>query len=271
MKAGVITLYVFAVLVPLLVLAIGIPIILKKAQTNQVVTAAATLRTTSPSAQPNSTCGNEPRPCSSNTQCATCGEGWTCTDVSGEDTVYNVSGRYCLPARAETLCTQASEDPSVRIPGRLRWVGWMGSDVQQWECVCDTLGYPMDTSTGGCFRSSNLCRNGTWTYTDPDLPVWSGGTCECGPGKHVMNNASTGLPECVDDTCGVAVPCKDTPCTVGNCVNGLCVAPCETDEACGVGGACIRGLCTWGVWDNSSGTCQCPAGYRQAGQYCVRI
>lgn len=44
--------------------------------------------------------------------------------------------------------------------------------------------------------------------------------------------------------------CEDVVCTVGTCVDGVCVDPCE-DVDCGIGGTCTEGLCI------------CDAGYEQ--------
>ena len=174
-------------------------------------------------------------------------------------------------------------------------------------------------STGACKRSSALCRHGTWTYpckrseTDPGScqpltpeqttelvgsdPLMNGrcscdnvpcsgdqdcaGACVDGVcvGQRLGMNPSSGLPECVPDTCGATIPCNDdTPCPGGaRCEGGVCQessSTCASDSDCGVAGRCAQGRCAWGHWEVLPeppyvfGRCACPPGTQASGSTC---
>lgn len=50
--------------------------------------------------------------------------------------------------------------------------------------------------------------------------------------------------------------CKDVVCTVGTCVEGVCVDPCDSID-CGIGGTCTTGLCicNTGYEQDAAGAC----------------
>lgn len=266
-----------------------------------------------PSTRVTKGCGDVAVPCSMKNP--DCGCGFVCTQVGPGDTDFGAQGTYCLPPKpAESKCGQEAVDTSMHMQGKLHWSGWHGVNVQQWKCACPyPLYYPMDPGTGRCTRSAELCRGGTWTYplrrkvVDGTVTYEEGvagsdplqnGVCSCDnvacntdedcAGKcmngtcvdqRLSMNPDTGLPECVKDTCRVALPCKeDTPCPGGaTCKGGFCdesTSSCPDDATCGPGGECVNGRCKWGKWSLFSeppylfGECECPDGCTATGTVC---
>lgn len=338
MKKGVeITIWVVSVGLPLTALVLGLLLLHPKrphtetAQEDQTAGQSSAPMFTVQSA----TCGDVPVECdpTSLDSCASCGGEFVCTDVGPNDTDYDIEGTYCLPAKPSSACAQLPLDSNQRMQGRLRWTGWAGVNIQDWECTCPyPQYYPMDTTAGGasvgaCKRSSALCRNGVWTYpckrpidangqivpdacesisdeeaaalvgSDPlqnglcscdNVPCGSNedcaGTCVNGfcTGQRLSMNSTSGLPECVPDTCQVSAPCTvgGASCPGGAvCVGGYCASPsstCTSDVDCGVGGQCSpSGTCSWGKWKVLPvapyvfGTCECPAGCESRGSVCM--
>ena len=321
MKKHEIALWVFAILIPITVMVIGLLLIPKKKNF------PAPDSTLGPTIHPvqnitTTSCGSSAVHCDLNdpNSCSDC-DGFVCTNVGSNDTDYDIEGTYCLPAKPISACTQVPTDPNYRMQGKLHWTGWSGVNVQAWDCSCPyPRYYPMDTSQGAslgaCKRSPSLCRHGTWQYpckrspdgtceqlspsesaalvgSDPlmngmcscdNVPCTShddcAGNCVDGvcAGQRLSMNSS-GIPECVVDTCGVSIACETTCPGSARCVGGVCqesTSVCSNDADCGPGGTCTTGKCRWGKWELHNtppyvfGTCACPDGYVSSGTSCVK-
>lgn len=311
MRAGNVVLWVVSVVVPLAVLIVGSLVLAAKSSKKPKPASAGVIPLVG---HKSSGCGDTAIPCSlANPECEC---GFVCTDVQANDTDHGVEGTYCLPPKPEeSKCAQVPEDASVHMQGALRWTGWAGYDVQDWECACPyPRFYPMGPD-GKCTRSLELCRHGTWNYPCEQVVVDGKVTTTCGEGgvagadplQHGMCScdnvacnddadcagtcvegvcagqrlglSSTGVPECVEDTCRVSVPCTaSAECPGGaRCEREFCdesTSTCVADEDCGPGGVCASNKCRWGVWGLAAtkpyvfGSCKCPEGCKSQGTIC---
>lgn len=175
-------------------------------------------------------CTDVPRPCTSNSDCANCGNpnlGFQCSDLTAGQATSGVAGKYCTPQQPQDACraVPAGVPPSEQVPGVYLWEGWKAANAQAWSCNCASNYYPADAADGACRKSSALCRHGTWEYPTPghkvgDAPATAGAcTCDavpctkdsecavkCGPNKVCVQqrlgmDPKAGLPTCVPDTC----------------------------------------------------------------------
>lgn len=322
-----IVLWVVSVTVPVIVMVIGFILVTNRKQKRDP---SSEQPTSLPLISNNTQCGTNPIPCdpSDSRSCATCDEGFVCTNVESNDTDHDIEGTFCLPQKPSSACSQLPTDTNARMQGTSRWTGWGGINVQQWDCACPyPQYYPMDTtaqglSSGACKRSSALCRNGVWKYpckrpevngvvsvnecevlsdeesaklvgSDPlqnglcscdNVPCVDGadcaGNCVDGVcvGQRLSMNSTSGLPECVPDTCEATISCTDSCPGGASCVGGKCepsTSTCNTDVDCGEGGVCNGGKCLWGVWETSPtppyvfGNCVCPATCNSKGSVCI--
>jgi len=241
-------------------------------------------------------CALAPQPCVPDMDtCKKCGDQWSCQTIKESENLYGLSGSFCLLSHPTSLCSTTSTDSNNRIPGQLRWLGWGGVEVQDWECTCPfSRFYPMDINSGGCVRSAEVCAGGTWTYpcvrdavggcsplTDQEKQSYIGsdmfsfGHCECPPGQRVKLDEHTGVPKCVQDQCKTGLPCTDVCPGTQTCVQNMCVGGCVADEDCGDAGQCENGVCLWGKWQPNNvapylfGQCVCPIGCSGVGDFCV--
>jgi len=236
MKKGVeITLWIFAVTLPVVILLVGLKLVIPKSSSLEPSSDDTTVgQSTKPQTLGGVTgCGAEAIPCNPSEQgaCDACGEGFVCTDVGTNDTNYNIEGTYCLPVKPDTACYNVPVDHSEHMQGRFRWVGWAGVNVQNWQCDCPyPQYYPMDTTPssvdeGACKRSSALCRNGVWKYPCVRKvdPLGNVVVDECEDLSKEEEAALAGSDPLVNGMCSCDnVPCVDDGDCAGDCVGGVC-------------------------------------------------
>jgi hypothetical protein len=293
MKKVEITLWVLSIVIPSTILVIGLLLLRPKLRKSRSVQDTSAGQDIVPQqGVTDESCGSAPIPCSlaDPNACSAC-EGFVCTNVSANDTNYNVEGSFCLPPKPVSACTQVPLDPNSRMQGKLRWTGWAGVDVQAWDCSCPyPRYYPMDTtsgsvSEGACKRSSALCRHGTWKYPCKRRVV--NGVIDptsCEDLTEEETRSLVGSDPLMNGLCS----CDDVPCTsshdcAGDCVDGVCVGQrlsmnprsglpecvvdtcptnikCTDATVCPGGAECQGGMCQQPVCDvdaecGPSGTC----------------
>jgi hypothetical protein len=197
--------------------------------------------------------------------------------------------------------------------GKYMWQGWQDVETQKWTCTCPYPDYYAPAiggeHAGACEKTPQLCAYGTWHFpckgqvcdlNDADTaklldssPLYNGycqcenvpctGGEQCASGKCVDGvcqgqrlglNATTGLPECVADSCAPYGKWVDTgkpPYTYGRCVcqkgavdNGYTCTPVQPDAPACPNNCSAHGACVASSGGGMNGQCMCVPGYSGA-------
>ena len=210
-------------------------------------------------------CTDAPRACTNDSQCADCGSPglqFACTELTESQTTTGVAGKFCAPRKPASGCRSVPPNvPSAdQIPGDFVWEGWRDANTAAWSCACPFAQYPADDAAdGGCRRAASLCTHGVWTYPLPghkvgDAPTTAGAcACDAVPCSSSQDCAGTCGPAgvCVDQRLGL-----DPTTGLPQCVRDTCAPGGQWKAATGGGGA--------------YGSCACKPGFESTGFACVK-
>jgi hypothetical protein len=219
-------------------------------------------------------CIRVPRPCDTDTDCVVCafvpggggGTEYVCTELQAAQTGTGVAGKHCTPAQPVNTCRAVPDGvpASEQIPGEYFWQGWKDVEAMAWTCNCPFPEYyPEDATDGGCKRSENLCRGGTWAYPTRD-------------GNTGASPLTYGACDCNNTKCATSADCvTGAACgATGMCIQRVAMdssgVPTCSPDTCAPGGKWVAAAAMSGTaLAGAYGACQCNDGFESMGTACV--